>query len=165
MVTVPTASPLLANGAPKSFLQLIQFLLRLFSHSRFLPRQLVFYAIAPNMLPFEISIRHSRCIQVLLQSSSRSRSSDTYADVQMNQSWSWRVSIADFLTATSVPRNSPAFSNSMIKNFSAGVTRCNEFAYWTNCLSRRYTRHIVHDNIRECHRCFCQILTECFRGK
>ena len=84
MVTILAASPLFAVGAPRSFLQLIQLLLRPFSNSRFLSRQPVFFAIAPDMLPCEISIRHRPYIQVLLQSSSRSRPSDAYADVQMN---------------------------------------------------------------------------------
>ena len=129
MVMVPAASPLLAVGAPRSFLQLIQFLLRPLSNSRFLSRQPVFFAIAPDMLPCEISIRHSRCIQVLLQPSSRIsivRRIRRCPDV----SWSWRVSIADFkFSATSFQGNSRAFSNSLIKNFSLVVTRCNDFAF------------------------------------
>ena len=80
---VPAASPLLV-GALRSFLQLIQLLLRPLSNSRSLSHQPMFFAIAPDMLPHEISILHSRCIQMLLQSSSRFRSSDAFADVQMD---------------------------------------------------------------------------------
>ena len=72
MMMVPAAPPLLAVGVPLSFLQSIRFLPRPLSNSRFLSRQSVFFAIAPDMLPCEISIQHSRCIQVLLQSSSQS---------------------------------------------------------------------------------------------
>ena len=50
MVTVPAASPLLTVGAPRSFLQLIQLLLRPLSNSRSLSHQLMFFAIAPDML-------------------------------------------------------------------------------------------------------------------
>ena len=72
------------------------------SNSRFLSRQPMFFAIAPDMLPCEISIRHSRCIQVLLQSSSRSRSSDAYADVQMDLG----PGASHSLTSNSLPRHS-----------------------------------------------------------
>ena len=71
MVTVPAASPLLAVGVPRSFLRLIQLLLGQLSNSRSLSHQPMFFMIVPDMLPCEISIQHSRCIQVLLQSSSR----------------------------------------------------------------------------------------------
>ena len=100
------------------FLQLIQLLLRPFSNSRFLSHQPAFYAIAPDMLPCEISIGHSRCIQVLLQSSSRSWLSDAYADVQIHLD----PGAFQSLTSNSLPR---------LTNFSLGVTRCNDFAFWT----------------------------------
>ena len=83
VVMVPAASPLLVVGAPRSFLQLIQLLLGPFSNSRSLSHQPVVFAIAPDMLPCGISIRHSHCIQ-FLQSSTRFQSSDAYADVQIN---------------------------------------------------------------------------------
>ena len=54
------------------------------------------------MLPCEISIQHSRCIQVLLQSASRSRSSDAYADVQMDLG----PGASHSLTSNSLPRHS-----------------------------------------------------------
>ena len=47
MKMVPVASPLLAVGAPRSFLQLIELLLRPSSNSRFLAHQPMFFAIAP----------------------------------------------------------------------------------------------------------------------
>ena len=131
MMMVPAASPLLAVGAPQSFLQLIQLLLRPLSNSRFLSHQPMFFAIAPDMLPCEISIQHSRCIQVSLQSSTSFQSSDAYAHVQMNLG----PGASQSLTSKFLPRrskeNSRAFSNSLIKNCSSGVTRCNDFAFWT----------------------------------
>ena len=51
-------------------------------NSRLVSRQPVLFSIAPDMLRCETSIWHDRCIQVLLQSSLRSRSSDADADVQ-----------------------------------------------------------------------------------
>ena len=86
MVTVPAASPLLAVRVPRSFLQLIQLLLRPLSNSRFLSHQPMFFAIAPDML----------------QSSTRFRSSDAYADVQMNLGFGASQS----LTSNSLPRHS-----------------------------------------------------------
>ena len=129
MAMVPAASPLLAVGAPLSFLQSIQFLLRPLSNSRFLSCQPVFFAIAPDILPCEISIRRSRCMQgvapiliTILVVRRIRRCPD--------ESWSWRVSIADFkFSAVSFQGNSRAFSNSLTKNFSLVVTRCNYFAF------------------------------------
>ena len=129
MVTVPAASPLLAVGAPRSFLQSIPFLLRPLSNSRCLSDQPAFYAIASDMLPCDISIRHSRCIQVLLQSLSRFRSSDACADIQMNLG----PGAFQSLTSSSLPRRSKEifelFSNSLLKNFSLGITQCDNFAF------------------------------------
>ena len=58
-----------------------------------------------------------------------------------DEPWSWCVTIADFkFSATSIQGNFRAFSNSLIKNFSLGVTRCNDFAFWTHFLSEGCTR-------------------------
>ena len=96
MVTILAASPLLAVGAPRSFLQLIQLLLRPFSNSRFFSRQPVFFAIAPDMLPCEISIRHRRLhpgVAPILITISTVRRIRRCPD----EPWSWCVSIADFM--------------------------------------------------------------------
>ena len=110
MMMVLAASPLLAVGAPRSFSQLTQLLLRPLSNTRFLSHQPMFYAIVSDTLPCEISNRHSRCIQVLLQSSSRTRSSDAYADVQTNLGPDVSQSLTFKISATSFQGNSRAFS-------------------------------------------------------
>ena len=139
LVTIPAASPLLAVGAPRLFLQLIQLLLRQLSNSRSLSHQPMFFAVAPDMLPCEISIRqrplHPGVAPILI----------TISIVRCirrcpDGSWSWCVSIADFkFSATSFQGNSRAFSNSLIKNFSLGVRRCNDFALLDSILCQNDT--------------------------
>ena len=113
MVTVPSASPLLAVGAPRSFLQLIQLLLRPLSNSRSLSHQ-------------RFARSHPTCFRVRSRSGTPAASrccSNPHHDFdrQTHTPMSWCVSIADFkFSATSFQGNFRAFSNSLIKNFSLG---------------------------------------------
>ena len=118
MMMVPAASPLLAVGAPRSFLQPNQFLLRPLSNSRFLSRQPVFFAIAPDMLQCEIPL-HPGVAPILITILIVRRTRRCPDGLGPGESQS--------LTSNSLPRHSKEIlelspSDSLIKNFSLGVT-------------------------------------------